>query len=86
MLIRKPEPIPASTITPEHVFLNRRRLLGAALATPLAAHATPTASYAGPDGEAVTPEAIVTSYSNFYEFGLDKGDPARCAHEMRIDP
>ena len=28
----------------------------------------------------------ITTYNNFYEFGLDKGDPARYAHEMSIDP
>jgi methionine sulfoxide reductase catalytic subunit len=37
-------------------------------------------------GEEVTPEEIVTSYNNFYEFGLDKGDPARYAHQMNVDP
>ncbi len=28
----------------------------------------------------------ITSYNNFYEFGSDKGDPARYAEEMTIDP
>lgn len=28
----------------------------------------------------------ITSYCNFYEFGTDKGDPARHAHEMTVDP
>jgi len=28
----------------------------------------------------------ITTYNNFYEFGLDKGDPARHAHRMTIDP
>ena len=28
----------------------------------------------------------ITTYNNFYEFGLDKGDPARYSHEMNIDP
>ncbi|MEE2964729.1 MAG: protein-methionine-sulfoxide reductase catalytic subunit MsrP [Acidobacteriota bacterium] len=28
----------------------------------------------------------ITSYNNFYEFGTDKEDPARYAHEMSIDP
>ena len=28
----------------------------------------------------------VTSYNNFYEFGLDKGDPARYAHSLRPRP
>ena len=28
----------------------------------------------------------ITSYNNFYEFGLDKGDPARHAHELTVKP
>jgi sulfoxide reductase catalytic subunit YedY len=28
----------------------------------------------------------VTSYNNFYEFGLDKGDPARNAHTLKTRP
>ncbi|RMH21799.1 MAG: protein-methionine-sulfoxide reductase catalytic subunit MsrP [Gemmatimonadetes bacterium] len=32
MLIRRPDDIPSSEITPEHVYLNRRRFLGAAAA------------------------------------------------------
>jgi sulfoxide reductase catalytic subunit YedY len=28
----------------------------------------------------------ITTYNNFYEFGLDKGDPARYAHSLRPDP
>jgi sulfoxide reductase catalytic subunit YedY len=37
-------------------------------------------------GEQLTPENDVTSYGNFYEFGTDKGDPAKYAHEMSVDP
>ncbi len=36
--------------------------------------------------EALTPYEDVTSYNNFYEFGADKDDPVRHAHEMSIDP
>jgi sulfoxide reductase catalytic subunit YedY len=28
----------------------------------------------------------ITTYNNFYEFGLDKGDPARYAHSLRPRP
>lgn len=34
---------------------------------------------ASPPAEQPTPEADVTSYNNYYEFGLDKADPARYA-------
>ncbi|MEP1593565.1 MAG: protein-methionine-sulfoxide reductase catalytic subunit MsrP [Halieaceae bacterium] len=36
--------------------------------------------------EPKTPLSDVQSYCNFYEFGMDKGDPARNAHEMTTDP
>jgi len=48
------------------------------------------AAEAGPAGvytaESQTPLADVKSYCNFYEFGMDKGDPASNAHEMTTDP
>ena len=79
-----------SEITPESVFTNRRRLLGgAALATSAVAGAAlfkPGIANVAPAGETLTPENIVTSYNNFYEFGTDKSDPAKYAHEMTTDP
>ncbi len=36
--------------------------------------------------EALTPFVDVSRYNNFYEFGADKGDPARYAGAMSIDP
>ncbi len=36
--------------------------------------------------EALTPHKHVTTYNNFYEFGMDKDDPAREAHRMRTRP
>lgn len=35
---------------------------------------------------AKTPEEKVTGYNNFYEFGLDKADPAANAGSLKIDP
>ena len=44
----------------------------------------------GPDGfwtdETRTPADDISSYCNFYEFGTGKGDPAKYAHEMTVDP
>jgi sulfoxide reductase catalytic subunit YedY len=34
----------------------------------------------------LTPEDKVTGYNNFYEFGLDKADPAANAGSLRTDP
>ncbi|MBN1209393.1 MAG: protein-methionine-sulfoxide reductase catalytic subunit MsrP [Myxococcaceae bacterium] len=36
--------------------------------------------------EARTPFEDVTTYNNFYEFGLDKNDPARNAHALKARP
>jgi sulfoxide reductase catalytic subunit YedY len=37
-------------------------------------------------GEALTPYRDVTSYNNFYEFGMDKSDPSRRSDEYKVDP
>ena len=36
--------------------------------------------------EALTPEAKVTSYNNFYEFGTDKSDPVNNAQQFSTEP
>jgi methionine sulfoxide reductase catalytic subunit len=36
--------------------------------------------------EKITPENDVTHYNNFYEFGTDKGDPAKNAQNFRTSP
>ena len=36
--------------------------------------------------EALTPYHDVTHYNNFYEFGTNKGDPARYAGKLEVDP
>lgn len=36
--------------------------------------------------EALTPFEDITSYNNFYEFGTDKGDPARLGKHFRVEP
>lgn len=36
--------------------------------------------------ETLTPYADVTKYNNFYEFGMDKGDPAQNSGEFQVDP
>lgn len=37
-------------------------------------------------GEALTPEAAVTNYNNYYEFGTGKGDPAENAWRLKQKP
>ena len=98
----KVPPIPSSEITSESVWLKRREFIGAGVALAAGhsglVHALPAeaplkfkpAMAVGADGfhtkEPLTPYDDVTKYNNFYEFGTDKGDPARYAHEMSTDP
>jgi sulfoxide reductase catalytic subunit YedY len=98
MLINKTERFKGSEITPEAVYLNRRAfMLGAAAlalgtasgeaAAPPAGQplrATPNPAYKLDD--ALTPLGDVTSYNNFYEFGMNKEDPARLAHTLKPRP
>jgi sulfoxide reductase catalytic subunit YedY len=37
-------------------------------------------------GEALTPFDAVTTYNNFYEFGLDKADPSAHGGSLRMEP
>jgi sulfoxide reductase catalytic subunit YedY len=75
--------LPSSEITPKSVYLNRREIMGLA-AGGLAMAAAPRAFAAKLEAkpsaykvdEELTPKESVTTYNNFYEFGLGKDDPA----------
>ena len=85
MLIRKPDRILGSEITPETVYYNRRQFIAEFGGT--CKLALPTIAKAGlQEDDEITPEDIVTQYNNFYEFGTDKSDPAAFAQEMSTDP
>ena len=91
MLIKKPEDVRSSEITPEDTYLNRRQFMGKAgalglglvAAGGLAACGDGTKTYSA-DGEVATaaqgdkPNKYeeITSYNNFYEFGYGKEDPS----------
>jgi methionine sulfoxide reductase catalytic subunit len=99
MLIRRPSDIAPSEITPREVYLRRREFLAGAAAAGLIsglsaflcgeAEAAPLTAQPSPlstTDEDRTPLASITSYNNFYEFGTDKGDPARHAHRLTTKP
>ena len=125
MLIKKPDDILPSEITPESVYRDRRKFMfdsgklvmgGAmagmvppALAQSSGLKATIPASQQRPaptpwmgekfgniqpapdsepyfTGETLTPYEDVTRYNNFYEFGMDKGDPVANSGDFQTDP
>jgi len=93
MLIRRPSDVRPSEITAKSAYLGRRQFLwgaaslGLGLAASLPAMAAPTLikSPLSTD-EQQTPLKDVTTYNNFYEFGVDKGDPAANAHTLKATP
>jgi len=102
----------SSEITPEHLYLSRRKFLigagtvavGAVLSacgikppasSPAASSAasptsTGTAPQAGRDtdelGDKLTSYDSVTHYNNYYEFSLDKEEPARLSQGFKTSP
>ena len=87
-----------SEITPRECYLNRRQVIaglaglaGARLAgfSPDAAAADPLKFTRNPRFSLAEPANSyeeITTYNNFYEFGTDKGDPARLAGRFRPQP
>jgi sulfoxide reductase catalytic subunit YedY len=53
---------------------------------PVAADAPPPANPHYTVDEPLTTQQAVTTYNNYYEFGLDKGDPAINAHTLQTRP
>src|SRR6056297_834564 len=72
-------------VTPERVYLNRRQIMVGCVAAATLPAAARAAGRFSTDEEPNTWEDI-TSYNNFYEFGVDKGDPKRNAGQMTTDP
>ena len=101
LLSDREKEIPSSEITPRATFeafqMNRRLVMaglgavGAAAVMGKQARAETkidglvTTPYAVPDRE-TTPEGKAKSYNNFYEFGEDKGDPAKNAYKLKTYP
>jgi sulfoxide reductase catalytic subunit YedY len=105
MLIRKPNDIPSSEITPKSAYLNRRAFMATGMAAGAAALAGGTiARFTHPgvvkadtklttvpsplSTKGLTPTSYndITHYNNFYEFGVDKGDPSRNAGSLKTRP
>ena len=102
MLICSADDIRSSEITPKDAFWNRRSFMAGAAAAGAGALAanriggmlkpvlageklqTVESKYTVTDQQ--TPFGKATTYNNFYEYGTDKGDPAKNAHTLHTRP
>lgn len=93
MSLYRPPRINSSEITPRDLYLSRRTFMagtaaglafaasGTALAAPLAA--SPSAYKVD---DKLTSKQDVTTYNNFYEFGVNKSDPAENSGDFKPTP
>ncbi len=106
MLIKRPEDMKASEITPKELCLNRRQFIASASATAVTASAalagldifsSPRSVHAAEKLANVKKSSYsttekqnsfkdITTYNNFYELGVDKGDPAENAKYLTTRP
>ena len=100
MLIRRAPMFRSSDITDERLYLDRRTFLAGGAAAALGLVVPEPAAAKAPAGaplkaarnaafsvnETITKVEDATTYNNFYEFGLDKDDPARHAHTLKTRP
>ncbi|NNF14459.1 MAG: protein-methionine-sulfoxide reductase catalytic subunit MsrP [Gemmatimonadetes bacterium] len=101
MIIRRPPDIPSSEITPESVYVNRRKFIKAAAAGAAGFALGPSALYGAEQSQEIPPRFArlqseldeplnsygdVTTYNNFYEFGTAKDDPHRNSGDFQPEP
>jgi sulfoxide reductase catalytic subunit YedY len=89
----RPPRIPSSEITPKDIYLSRRSLIGTAAAAGVVMSAgklmaAPLNPSPGPFklDETLTPKEAVTTYNNFYEFGVNKEDPSQNSGSFKPMP
>ena len=100
-MTRRDNRIKPSEITPEDVYLNRRKLVAGAMAMGLLPGCQPDATaaaipedgefgdiqpWSGSTNERSTPLEAASSFNNYYEFGTGKDDPARYADTLVTSP
>ena len=101
MLIRKADDLKWSDVTPKALYVNRRQFLAVAPLVAAAAVEALSPEEARAQGglpkldakksplsttEPMTPYKSVTTYNNYYEFGIDKGDPSEYAKSLKTRP
>jgi len=97
VLIKEAPDLRYSDVTPLKTFVGRREFLASAGAALAGLASAPLDAFASPDSLAVTkklvtttdpvtPYSVVTTFNNFYEFGTNKGDPAKNAKAFTTKP
>jgi sulfoxide reductase catalytic subunit YedY len=98
MLIRQAPDIRSAEITDFQLYLNRRSFLIGVAAMALAPSGPATAAVSAGEPlkakrnekfavqDAPTTLKSITTYNNFYEFGVNKDDPSRLAHTLKPRP
>ena len=79
MLIKKPADVRSSDITPHATYLRRRDFLAALVTLPITSKMVTTT-------DEVTRKDAIASYTNYYEFGSDKGDAGRNGRAFKATP
>jgi methionine sulfoxide reductase catalytic subunit len=79
MLIKTAADIAPSEITPRATYMRRREFLAALVTLPTVGRMVTTT-------DALTPKNAVTSYTNYYEFGSNKGDASRYGGAFKPSP
>ncbi len=95
MLIRNAPDLTERDVTDKALYLRRREFITGAAALGLGTGLGFQSAFAAPlpgaksrfsTNEKMTPKDDVTSYNNYYEFGLDKEDPAKNAGRLKTRP
>ena len=94
MIVKHAPDIRSSDITPRRLYLDRRAFL--ASAATLAVGSLVSDAHAGErlsiqkrlvtTTDPLTPQSAATTFNNFYEFGTDKGDPAKRSGAFKPKP
>ncbi len=90
MIIKKPADIKSDEITPESVYIDRRKFIGTSAigltAAALGSRGSKLLAQDDRQDDELTSFESITTHNNFYEFGTGKGDPSRNAHTLRPRP
>ena len=75
-------------VTPQRDFLNRRNLTKGMVGLGLVGIGTALVSTPLAAAQSNEPNQWeeITGYNNYYEFGTDKSDPAKNAHQLTTSP